>query len=152
MNLILWRHAEAEEGFPDLGRALTQKGQAQARRVAAWLNAHMPASTRILVSPATRTQQTAQALQRPFQTITSIAPEAPPEAVLAAADWSQANDETVLIVGHQPTLGQVTSLLLFGEARAFSVKKGGVIWLARRERLGEGEVTLRAAITPSLLD
>ena len=34
MDLILWRHAEAEDGANDLARELTQKGHKQAARVA----------------------------------------------------------------------------------------------------------------------
>lgn len=40
MDLILWRHAEAEElgeGMDDLTRALTPRGEKQAAKVAAWL-------------------------------------------------------------------------------------------------------------------
>ena len=37
MDLILWRHAEAEAGEPDDGRALTSKGHKQAEKMAAWL-------------------------------------------------------------------------------------------------------------------
>ena len=37
MNLILWRHAEAEDGADDLQRALTGKGRRQAARMAQWL-------------------------------------------------------------------------------------------------------------------
>ncbi len=36
MELILWRHAEAEPGEPDLGRRLSAKGEKQARRMAEW--------------------------------------------------------------------------------------------------------------------
>ena len=42
MELILWRHAEAEDGVPDGERALTKKGRKQARAVAAWLKPHSP--------------------------------------------------------------------------------------------------------------
>jgi phosphohistidine phosphatase len=45
MDLILWRHAEAEEGGPDLERKLTPKGRKQAKRVAAWLLQRLPASS-----------------------------------------------------------------------------------------------------------
>ena len=62
MDLILWRHAEAvpeREGLDDLDRPLTPKGERQAQRMAEWLNHRLAHSTRILVSPALRTQQTA---------------------------------------------------------------------------------------------
>src|SRR5262245_50508609 len=111
MDLILWRHAEAEPGDDDLDRRLTSKGIKQAARVAAWLERHLPDSCRILVSPARRAQQTAQALGRKFKTVDEIAPGASAASVLAAANWP-ASRESVLIVGHQPTLGEVASLLL----------------------------------------
>jgi len=65
MDLILWRHADAEEGAPDLARKLTPKGERQAARVAAWLREHLPENYRLLASPAVRAQQTAEALGKP---------------------------------------------------------------------------------------
>ncbi len=112
MDLILWRHAEAEPGEPDLGRRLTAKGIQQAERMAEWLDRHLPATTRVLSSPADRAQQTALALKRKFRVEPEIAPGASPTALLAAAGWPDAR-EPVLVVGHQPTLGEVAALLLF---------------------------------------
>jgi phosphohistidine phosphatase len=54
----------------------------------------------------------------------------------------------VIVVGHQPTLGAVASLLLTGQVQALSVKKGAVWWLRSRDREGEGQVVLVAALTP----
>ncbi len=154
MELILWRHAEAEIGEPDLGRKLTPRGEKQARRVAEWLHAHLPDSTRILVSPALRAQQTAKALaqvaHRKLKTVEDIAPGASVRDVLLAADWPRAK-EPVVIVGHQPTLGHVASFLLAGEAQEWAVKKSGVWWLSSRERDGEEQAILRAVISPDLL-
>ena len=62
MDLILWRHADAEPGEPDDQRRLTAKGKKQARRAAEWLHGNLPNSARILVSPAVRAQQTASYL------------------------------------------------------------------------------------------
>ncbi|HSO07654.1 MAG TPA: histidine phosphatase family protein, partial [Pelomicrobium sp.] len=62
MDLILWRHAEAEDGVPDLARKLTPKGVKQAKRIAKWLRPRLPADTRVIVSPARRALQTAEAL------------------------------------------------------------------------------------------
>jgi len=153
MDLILWRHAEAHvirEGQDDLERALTAKGERQAQRMAEWLNHRLAHSTRILVSPALRTQQTAKALDRTFKTVAAIAPEATPEAVLKAARWGEAS-EPVLVVGHQPTLGQVAALLLGGVAQAWAVKKGAVWWLRQRERETGLEVVLQAVQGPDCL-
>jgi phosphohistidine phosphatase len=154
MELILWRHAEAEPGEPDLGRALTGKGEKQARRMAEWLHAHLPESARILVSPATRAQQTAKALaavgHRKLRTVEQIAPGASAADLLAAADWPGAR-QAVVIVGHQPTLGWVVSELLTGSPQGWSVKKGAVWWLQSRARDGEDQVVLRAVINPDLI-
>ena len=38
MELILWRHAEAEDAEPDLTRNLTSKGNRQAALMARWLH------------------------------------------------------------------------------------------------------------------
>ncbi len=154
MELLLWRHCEAEPGEPDLGRALTGKGEKQARRVAAWLHAHLPDSARILVSPAKRAQQTAAALAelapRKLKTVDAIAPGASAEDVLRAAHWPDAKS-TVVVVGHQPTLGWVASRLLSGAEADWAIKKGGVWWFSSRSRLGIEQAVLRAVITPDLL-
>lgn len=153
MDLILWRHAEAHvirEGQSDLERALTPKGERQAQRMAEWLNQRLAHSTRILVSPALRTQQTAQALDRSFKTLPSLAPEAAPETVLTAARWPESS-EPVLIVGHQPTLGEVAALLLTGMPHPWSIKKGAVWWLRQREREGATQVVLQAVMGPDCL-
>ncbi len=150
MDLILWRHAEAEAGEPDLGRRLTSKGLKQAERMGAWLDRHLPDTTRILVSPADRTQQTALALQRKFRTVDELAPGASVAAVLSAANWPDGH-EAVLIVGHQPTLGAVAAFLLSGEDAWWSVKKGAVWWLANRDRQGSSSVALRVVIGPDHL-
>jgi len=149
MDLVLWRHAEAEPGEPDLGRRLTAKGVQQAERMGAWLEHRLPDSCRILVSPADRAQQTALALKRKFRTVDDIAPGASAQAVLAAANWPDSR-EPVLIVGHQPTLGEVASLLLAGSEMSWSIKKAGVWWLSNRVRDGIASVALKVAISPDL--
>jgi phosphohistidine phosphatase len=149
MDLILWRHAEAEPGEPDLGRRLTSKGLKQAERIAAWLDTRLPDTTRILVSPADRSQQTAIALGRKFRTQDEIAPGASVASVLGVAGWPDSR-EPVLVVGHQPTLGEVAATLLSGEPAPWSVKKGAVWWLSNRTRDGESGVVLRVVIGPDL--
>ena len=148
MNLILWRHAEAEDGSPDLMRELTEKGRKQADKMAAFLRQHLPSDTRILVSPATRTQQTAAALSADFTLVPTIAPGASVHAVLQAVRWPNAG-ETVLVVGHQPTLGSVAAQLLGCGNESLRIKKSGLVWLSRAE--GSSETSLRLAITPDFL-
>jgi phosphohistidine phosphatase len=154
MELLLWRHGEAEPGEPDLGRALTGKGEKQARRMAAWLHAHLPDSARVLVSPARRSQQTAQALAelapRKLKTVDALAPGASVEDVLRAVRWPDAKS-VVVVVGHQPTLGWVASHLLSGTEADWPIKKGGVWWFSSRDRHGVEQVVLRAVLNPDLL-
>jgi phosphohistidine phosphatase len=153
MDLVLWRHAEAEVGEPDLGRRLTSKGEKQARRVADWLHAHLPDGARICVSPATRAQQTAQVLaeisHRKLKTMDELAPGATAAELLAAVGWPDSR-ATIVVVGHQPTLGYVASLLLAGRAQDWVMKKGGAWWFSQRERGGEDQIVLRAVVNPDL--
>ncbi len=150
MEIILWRHAEADDTVPDLKRELTDKGRKQASRMADWLNPRLPQDIRILVSPATRTLQTAQALGREYEQASALAPGRRAEDVLAAAAWPDAA-RPVLIVGHQPTLGQVAMQLLAGQAGDLAVKKGSIWWFQGRERAGQLQVVLRAVATPDWL-
>lgn len=147
MNLILWRHADAEDGMPDAGRRLTTKGKKQAQRMAAWLRKRMPGKPRILVSPARRAQQTAQALARKFETCEEAGTAAEPGALLQAARWPD-GEGTVVVVGHQPTLGQAVALALTGRPDEWSVKKGAIWWLESR---GRGNVAVRAAVAPDMV-
>ena len=150
MDLVLWRHAEAEPGEPDLGRRLTAKGHKQAERVGEWLERRLPDTARVLVSPADRAQQTALALKRRFKTVDEVGPGASVRAVLEAAGWPDSR-EAVVVVGHQPTLGAVASFLLSGEEAYWSIRKGAVWWLSDRDRSGASSVMLRVAIGPDLV-
>jgi phosphohistidine phosphatase len=149
VELILWRHAEAEDGAPDMARALTAKGAKQADKMAEFLRARLPQDARILVSPAKRAQQTAQALTKHFTTEPAIAPGAPPQAILEAAGWPQGKG-CVLVVGHQPSLGEAAAMLITGKAAYWSIKKGAVWWLCQSSRT-ESVTLLRLVIAPDHL-
>jgi phosphohistidine phosphatase len=152
MDLILWRHAEAIEGdaSEDLARKLTSKGERQAERMAEWLNRRLSHSTRVLVSPAVRCQETAKALGRKFRTVEELAPGASAQAVLDVARWPEANG-AVLIVGHQPTLGLAAAQALIGVAQPWSIKKASVWWIRHRPRDDEDRVVLQAVQSPDCL-
>jgi phosphohistidine phosphatase len=150
MDLILWRHAEAEDSFPDMERALTAKGRKQAKKMASWLKSRVPQNIRILVSPAKRTLQTAAALGLDFNTLEEIVLGASPHALLKAAHWPQGK-HSVLIVGHQPTLGKAAALLLGGQDASWNIKKGAIWWFTSRTLFGSNECVLRAVVSPDLL-
>lgn len=159
MDLILWRHAEAEEriepGSPDtfrrdLARALTGKGQKHASRVGAWLDRHLGDSARVLVSPALRCEQTALNLGRKFKTCDQLGPEGSPQDVLELAQWPQGRGP-VLVVGHQPALGQVAAHLLGLPPQGVTIRKGSVWWLRHRVRDGQAQTLLMTVQAPEFL-
>jgi phosphohistidine phosphatase len=150
VDLILWRHAEALDAAPredDLSRPLTPKGERHAQRVARWLSRRLADSTRVLVSPALRCQQTAAALVKKTKTLPELAPGADIQRLLDAVGWPDASTP-VLLIGHQPTLGVLAAYLLTGTAHPLAVKKGSVWWLRSRDREGLADVVLDAVKFP----
>lgn len=153
MELILWRHAEAEDGGAagDSARNLTRKGNKQAERMAAWLAPRIGKEWRILVSPAKRTLQTVEPLDREFEVSDAIGTGTSSAALIRATGWPDAK-KNVLVVGHQPTLGEVAAELLGVEEGGLSVRKGSVWWLVSRDRDGTPETLLKSVMEPELLD
>lgn len=156
MDLILWRHAEAEElpadaqSGNDLERSLTPRGEKQAARMAAWLDRQLPERARILVSPARRCEQTALALGRKYKIRAELGPDAPPSQLLELVQWP-VNKLPILVIGHQPTLGQTIAQLLGLQESECAVKKGALWWLRTRER-EEGLQTVVVTVqSPELL-
>lgn len=150
MDLILWRHADAEDSVPDMARKLTSKGEKQAEQMAAWLQQHLPKETKIFVSPAKRAQQTAQALSADFETVPALAPGAQAASILAVAEWPEAKG-AVLIVGHQPGLGRAAALLLSSSEADWNIKKGNIWWLTNRLRQDDKQTLVRAVISPEFI-
>lgn len=154
MELILWRHAQAEDGEPDPARALTQRGRRDAVRVAAWLCRRIgDGGATVLCSPTRRTRETAEALRgHPgavgrFEVVDAIGPQAAAADVLRAAGWPDGPDGLVIVVGHQPWIGQAAALAVAGAVLPWPMRKAGFWWLARRD---DG-VLVRAAMSPELL-
>lgn len=151
MELILWRHADAEDrgkdSDADAARELTKKGRKQAERMAGWLGPRLPKSARVLVSPAIRTLQTAEPLARDFETSEEVGLAATSRSVLRAAGWPR-GDGVVVVVGHQPTLGEVAAELL-GTPDELAVRKGAAWWFSSRDG---GEVLLRAVMDAEMLE
>ena len=150
MELVLWRHAEAENGTPDFARQLTRKGADQAVRMAKWLNAKLPDNARIIVSPAQRTQQTAAALSRPFLTDENVGLSATVKGVIAVANWPNVNG-VVVVIGHQPTLGEVATLLVSGDPMALSFQTGELKWFNSTDEQGAITSVLQHNIYPEML-
>ena len=160
MDLILWRHAEAQEhpdllkGVPgdakDLARRLTPRGEKQATRMAAWLDRQLPEGARIWSSPASRCEQTVLALGRKFKLREELLPEGDPLALLELVQWPYGKSP-VVVVGHQPTLGRVIARLLNLAEDDCSVKKGALWWLRHRERASGNQTVVVTVQTPELI-
>ena len=150
MELLLWRHADAEDGIPDAGRALTKRGLKQAKQVAAWLEPRLPGDCLILASPAKRAQQTAAALDLPYTTEPRIGVQADTSDLIAASDWPK-RAGAVILVGHQPTLGQLAAWLLAGEPADWTIKKGALWWFSGRTGYRDVQTVLRTVVSPDLI-
>ena len=147
MNLILWRHADAEDGVPDEKRRLTAKGRKQARKMADWLRDQLPAGWRVMSSPAARTCETAAALTADFAIDPALSTSATPQGVLRAAGWPDSGG-AVVVVGHQPTMGAAAGLALTGAPQPWNVKKGAIWWITCDDN---GGILVRAVLTPGVL-
>jgi phosphohistidine phosphatase len=152
MDLLLWRHAAAQEAGETLLDAqceLTPRGLRQSARIAHWLNQHLPEGTVVLASPAVRAQQTAESLGRKVRAW-NCGIEATAGQLLDAAGWPNAK-RTVVLVGHQPALGQAAALALTGAIADWPMRKAGVWWLRRRTRDGNASTVLLCAQSPETL-
>lgn len=156
-DLILWRHAEAEDleendevGGGDLSRRLTSKGERQASRMAAWLDRQLPEGVKVVASPAVRTEQTVLALGRKYKTFEALAPTGHAQGLLELIHWPKPGPAH-LVVGHQPVLGQVVAKLLGLQATECSIRKGAVWWLRHRIKKGQPQTILVCMQNPDML-
>jgi len=145
MELILWRHADAENSSPDALRKLTDRGRAQAARVAAWLKPRLPQPCDVLVSSAHRARETALALGMPFAISAGVGVDARTADIIAATDWP-GRAGAVLVVGHQPTLGRLAARLLTGSEADWEIGRGALWWF----RQTGGGTVLFAVLDPEL--
>lgn len=151
-QIILWRHADAEMAIlhqEDIARALTTKGVRQSRLMAKWLNKYLPKETTVLVSPALRALQTAEPLDTEVEVVEALKPGAQLEHILGVLN--QYATESLMLVGHQPWIGELIAYLLHGQDASLSVKKGAVWWL-RLSQNEPGVYKLFTVQTPQLLD
>lgn len=151
MDLLLWRHGDEAQSDDDRKRPLTLRGEKQAKSVARWIRRHGPKHLRILVSPALGARQSAAFLDLPFDISPQLGPKSQAGDLLAVAGWPDGTGKrhgAVLLVGHQPGLGQLASLLLAGSESHWTIKKGGLWWFTNRVRAGETQTILRSVVCP----
>ncbi|MPN38915.1 hypothetical protein SDC9_186440 [bioreactor metagenome] len=104
----------------------------------------------MLVSPAVRTEQTARALGRKFKMRAELLPGGSVDEVLELAQWPKSRG-AVLVVGHQPMLGEIASRLLGMTAGQCAIRKGAVWWLRHRSRQEHEETILLSVQSPEFL-
>ena len=119
-ELILLRHAHAEQGLPgqaDIDRPLSAVGQAEAEAAGRWLRDHHLIPDRVVCSPARRTRETLEAVlaQTGYveQRLEPRIYEAVPGTLISLLD-EQAGIERLMLVGHNPGLEQLVALLKDG--------------------------------------
>jgi phosphohistidine phosphatase SixA len=116
VRVFLVRHAKAEPGYPDELRALTPAGHARAGELGAELAAERPAA--VISSPLVRARQTAEPIAAAagleLREDERLSPGADADDVRAIVEGL---DGTVVLVGHQPDLGEIVHELTGREVR-----------------------------------
>ncbi|MCZ6670449.1 MAG: histidine phosphatase family protein [Acidobacteria bacterium] len=121
IDLILLRHADASTAGKDGNgrdeeRPLSSRGMAQSRRAAAAIREWGIQINAILASPYLRTRQTAECVAASLHTgirpvlCPDLLPEADPAGILNTLSSDPPGDR-ILLVGHQPQLGNILSCL-----------------------------------------
>ncbi len=159
MDIIFWRHAHAkplQDDQDDLERPLSVKGEKQAKQMAAWLNQHLDKRVIVLVSPALRAVQTANALGLGYEIEQEIRPGADMETILGVISRHLDEDDNdqqprqIVLVGHQPWIGQTIGRML-GMRAGLEVKKGAVWWLHSDTDSSSPQFRLLVSMCPQML-
>ncbi len=132
--LLLMRHGKAESGSgqPDHERALAERGVTQAGLVGEYLAAQHVDVARVLVSDATRTRQTWEAVAASMPgfdgevTFHEEIYSGGTAELLALVRGVEERHAVVMVVGHEPTISSLTSLLADEESDAGSVAQSRI--------------------------
>lgn len=164
LNLFLLRHGVAVDrdphSFPDDSRRpLTLKGEDRVRLVCDALQALELSFDGILSSPFLRARQTAEivatalGLRRELQFRDELAPPGDPKALVRYISRMQPGPENLLLVGHEPYLSELLSMLISGHPdAAIDLKKNGLAKIELTQRLKYGRcATLNWLLSPRQL-
>jgi len=143
MNLYIIRHAIAvEAGTPeyesDNQRPLTDKGKKKMQKIAQGLKGLKVEINLILTSPYLRAEQTAEILKRVFDLSKAevietehLTPLGYGDQLINIINKKYAEVENIALVGHEPSLSNMISMLVAGDPDlSFTLKKGGVCRLS----------------------
>lgn len=153
MHVFLIRHAHAEDGERDAIRPLSRKGLRQIRAISRFLNEHDALdANEIWHSPLERARDTATLLAQKLRLKAKLLekpglkPQDDPQAIVRRL---RQVTQPVAVVGHDPHLSAVASLLVAGYAvpSHFVLKKCAVL---RLDRSGS-EWSVRWQISPEII-
>ena len=120
-TLVLLRHAKAEQAFgePDHDRALTARGRRDAAAAGAWLHRQGIVAELVICSTAVRTRETWDQAARggahtEFVEYRRAVYQGNAQAMLDSVREDAGEADTVLLVGHAPTLPALASMLCDG--------------------------------------
>lgn len=162
MKLYIFRHGAAENesssGGGDGARRLTARGREKVREAAAGMRALGLKFDAILTSPLPRAAETADLVAGAFpggpapEALTALSAGVAPAETVAALKPYERHDH-LMIVGHEPGLSGIASLLLTGSANSvsFDLKKSGMIALELHDGVERGGAQLYWALTPRQL-
>jgi len=163
MKLFLLRHATAVErgtaGFEDDSlRPLTREGREKMKQIAQGMKSLGLSFDHILTSPHVRARETAEIVAAMFGTKNPpgkeplLAADREPQALLARLDELEWESLSVLLVGHEPFLSELGSLMI-GASRggALKMKKGGLCKLDVRLLAPRPHAQLEWLLTPKQL-
>jgi phosphohistidine phosphatase len=162
MRIYLFRHGPAGSRDPsrwpdDSLRPLSPRGEDRTERAARGLARLENGPTLVISSPLLRCMQTAKHLRQsleletPIEALDALAPGGSVRATLQRLAQFE-DDDAVFLVGHEPDLGKLAGVLLFGSgASSVPLKKAGacLVWFDDTVKPGEGE--LRAFLPPRVL-
>ncbi len=161
LEVVLLRHAIAEEreqfahsGLPDTERPLTEHGRQRMERASRGLQQLLPKVGLIASSPLCRARQTAAIVAAGYHLTPEQLPTlAPGESPQGVADYLERRraDGPLLLVGHEPDLGQLAAWLLAGEGDFIEFKKGGACLLHFAASVEAGAGRLVWALPPKAL-
>jgi phosphohistidine phosphatase len=170
MDLVIVRHAIAEDrerfaqkGLDDAERPLTEKGRRRMAKAARGFARIVEKPAVLATSPYLRAVETAEILRRaygglPLTRLSSLVPGARREDVLAWLEQASGNGDgrdekrVVMIVGHEPALGELAAWLITGETHAlFPLRKGGACALRFGGTVEPGGAELQWLLAPSQL-
>lgn len=153
MQLLLIRHAHALDGGNDAARPLSERGRRQIRRLAQFLKRTKEfEAEEIWHSPIVRSRDSATLLRQLIGMRARLVESnglAPHDDPTAMADRLKDFRIPLAIVGHEPHLSALASLLITGTAKppVFVLKKCAALALARER----GRWVARWHVAPALL-